>query len=109
MEKKMDFVDSKSSKKPEKTQVPYNYETILRDVDLPIDTSTMDKLISQLHYGVFLNQKRKKYWVDKNNKNCFMLFARDLSITWAENDHHWHWFSQKETSTRGVDSRSIAK
>ncbi|TYH68393.1 hypothetical protein ES332_D06G255700v1 [Gossypium tomentosum] len=101
-EKKTDFVDSRSSKTPEKTQVPYNYETILRDVDSRIDTSTMDKLISQLHYGVFLNQKRKKYWVDKNNKNCFMLFARDLSITWAENDRHWRWFYQKETSTSDV-------
>ncbi|KAA3478479.1 phloem protein 2-like a1 [Gossypium australe] len=83
-EKKTSFVYSISSKKPEKTQIPYNYETILRDVDSPINTSTMFNLLSQLHYGVFLNQKRKRYWVDKNNKNCFMLFARDFVIAWAE-------------------------
>ncbi|KAH1055037.1 hypothetical protein J1N35_033102 [Gossypium stocksii] len=107
--KKTSFVYSISSKKPEKTQGPYNYETILRDVDSPIDTSTMYKLISQLHYGVFLNQNRKKYWVDKNNKNCFMLFARDLSIAWAETSRHWHWFYQKEISTRSLLVRTVRK
>ncbi|KAK8503342.1 hypothetical protein V6N13_016647 [Hibiscus sabdariffa] len=92
-------VDSKPSKKTEKIQLPYNYEAILNDADSPVDMSAMDKLLSQLHSGVFLNQKRKKYWVDKNNKNCFMLFARDLSITWAENNLHWHWTYQKELTS----------
>ncbi|KAE8709068.1 Protein PHLOEM PROTEIN 2-LIKE A1 [Hibiscus syriacus] len=59
----------------------------------------MDKVLPQLHSGVFLNQKRKKYWVDKNNKNCLMLFARDLSITWAEDNRFWHWSHQTESAS----------
>ncbi|XWS16036.1 hypothetical protein CRYUN_Cryun34aG0051600 [Craigia yunnanensis] len=97
-----ELVDAKSRamEKTEKIQLPHNYEAILKYSDSPVDLSSMDKLLSQLHAGVFLNQKRKKYWVDKKlNKNSFMLFARDLSITWAENDRYWHWSYQKETTS----------
>ncbi|XVF87085.1 hypothetical protein PTKIN_Ptkin18bG0092100 [Pterospermum kingtungense] len=79
--------------------LPHNCEAILKDADSPVDMSSMDNLLSQLYSGVFLNQKRKKYWVDKKlNKNCFMLFARDLSITWGEDQRYWRWSYQKETS-----------
>ncbi|XP_021294754.1 lectin-like [Herrania umbratica] len=81
-------------------QLPQNYKAILKDADSPVESSSMDKLLSQLHAGVYLNQKRKKYWVDKkSNKNCFMLFARDLSITWAEDHRYWHWTNQKEINS----------
>ncbi|XVF87047.1 hypothetical protein PTKIN_Ptkin18bG0089300 [Pterospermum kingtungense] len=84
--------------------LPHNCEAILKDADSPMDMSSMDKLLSQLYSGVFLNQKRKKYWVDKKlNKNCFMLFARDLSITWGEDQRYWHWSYQKETSDVSID------
>ncbi|XP_022715456.1 protein PHLOEM PROTEIN 2-LIKE A1-like [Durio zibethinus] len=104
MEKTADseLVDAKS-RAMEKIQLPHNYEFILKDADSPVDISSIDKLFSQLHAGVFLNQKRKKYWVDKkSNKNCFMLFARNLSITWAEDYRYWHWSHQKETTTSDV-------
>ncbi|KAK6268413.1 hypothetical protein QUC31_012573 [Theobroma cacao] len=98
-----ELVDAKA-KAMEKTeaiiQLPQNYKAILRDADSPVESSSVDKLLSQLHAGVYLNQKRKKYWVDKkSNKNCFMLFARDLSITWAEDYRYWHWSNQKETNS----------
>nr|DAD43885.1 TPA_asm: hypothetical protein HUJ06_002115 [Nelumbo nucifera] len=71
---------------------PHNYEAIIKDADCPVNRSSIEKLLEQLYSGVFLNQKRKKYWVQKNSgHNCFMLFARDLSITWGENKGYWHW------------------
>ncbi|XP_057510722.1 protein PHLOEM PROTEIN 2-LIKE A1-like [Actinidia eriantha] len=85
-------------------KLPHNYEAIIKDADSPIDNSSTDKLYDQLQAGVFLNQKRKKYWVErKSNSNCFMLFARDLSITWAENNQYWHWPYLKETSDVSID------
>ncbi|KAK6267529.1 hypothetical protein QUC31_011689 [Theobroma cacao] len=60
----------------------------------------MDKLLSQPHAEVYLNQNRMKYWVNKKlNKYCFMLFARDLSISWVEEHRYWRWSYQKETNS----------
>ncbi|XP_021298093.1 uncharacterized protein LOC110427047 isoform X2 [Herrania umbratica] len=72
----------------------------LKDADSPTESSSMDKLLSQPHAEVYLNQNRMKYWVDKKvNKYCFMLFARDLSITWAEEHRYWRWSYQRETNS----------
>jgi len=30
------------------------------------------------------------------NTNCFMLYARALSITWGETPEYWIWVQQKE-------------
>ncbi|GAV64363.1 PP2 domain-containing protein [Cephalotus follicularis] len=91
----------KSVEKTAEVKLPHNYEAIIKDADSPIDK---EKLYDQLCAGVFLNQNRKKYWVEKKfNKNCFMLFARDLLITWSENNRFWHWCSLKESSDVVVD------
>ncbi|KAM7530249.1 hypothetical protein LguiB_033659 [Lonicera macranthoides] len=87
----------------EKVALPHNYEAILKDADSPIDKSSPEKIYEQLYGGVFLNQKKKKYWVDKKTrKNCFMLFARELSIAWGNDDRYWTWSQLKETSTSDV-------
>ncbi|KAK2975492.1 hypothetical protein RJ640_005801 [Escallonia rubra] len=87
-----DTVERKSPKKP------HNCEAILKDADIPIDRSSVEKLLDQLYAGVFLNKKRKKYWVERtSDHNCFMLFARDLAITWAAHELYWRWPSFKET------------
>lgn len=39
----------------------------------------------------------QKYWIDRNMKNCFMLYAKDLSITWGEDGTYWHWPIIKES------------
>ncbi|TKY45306.1 PHLOEM PROTEIN 2 A1 [Spatholobus suberectus] len=91
---------SMSPVKPLKGLIPHNYELILKDADSPVDkSSSWGKLLDQLYAGVFLDHKTKKYWVEKrSNSNCFMLYARALSITWAENPHYWKWVQQKEAS-----------
>ncbi|XP_060192644.1 lectin-like [Lycium barbarum] len=93
---------TETNKTTEATKVlrfPHNYEEILKEADSSVDRSSIDKLYDQLHAGVFLNQKRKKYWVDKkSNGNCFMLYARDLLITWAEDNRYWRWPLVQESS-----------
>uniref|UniRef100_A0A6N2MJS1 Uncharacterized protein n=1 Tax=Salix viminalis TaxID=40686 RepID=A0A6N2MJS1_SALVM len=86
------------AKTVKEVKLPHNCESILRDADSPVDRSSVDKLYDQLSTGVFLNQKRKKYWVEKKfYSNCFMLFAKDLSITWGGDTRYWKWRSLCET------------
>ncbi|QCD82873.1 Phloem protein 2-like [Vigna unguiculata] len=70
-------------------QIPHNYEHILKDADSPLaNSSNWGNLLDQLYAG--------KYWVEKkSNSNCFVLYARALSITWAENQNYWKWEQQK--------------
>nr|VDD48969.1 unnamed protein product [Brassica oleracea] len=82
-----------------KPKPPHNYEAILKysDSALPPDaTSSLDKLYPQLFDGVFLKDKKQKYWIEgKAKKNCFMLYARDLAISLAEfqTNNNWSWFT----------------
>lgn len=49
--------------------------------------------------GVYLAGKTKKYWVDEKTRcNCFVLFARALSITWGDDPRYWIWHPVRETS-----------
>ncbi|CAL5213056.1 unnamed protein product [Lathyrus oleraceus] len=76
---------------------PHNFERILMDADSPVDISSKEKLFDELHDGVYLHDKTQLYWVDKKtNANCFVLFARTLSITWAENPIYWKWIPQND-------------
>lgn len=40
----------------------------------------------------------QKYWVDEKTRcNCFLLFARALSITWGDDPRYWIWRPVRET------------
>ncbi|KAL5731480.1 hypothetical protein ACHQM5_004204 [Ranunculus cassubicifolius] len=94
---------SHSAEVKEVAKLPYNYENIIKDADSPINIPSTEKLYDHLYSGVFLNQNKKKYWVDKETgHNCFMLYARDLSITWAEENRYWNWSFLSETSDLAV-------
>lgn len=65
----------------------------------PHDLTVSDSppIPDQLSAGFFLNNRTMKHWVEKESKKkCFMLYARGLSITWAENDSYWQWVTQKD-------------
>lgn len=90
-------------------KLPHNCEAIVKDADTPLDKLSMDELYDQLYAGVFLNQTRKKYWIEnKSDKNCFMVFARDLSITWADDDRYWNWTSVMDKSGMMVDMAELS-
>lgn len=90
-----------------KTHLPHNYHEIVKDVDDEIvDSSSLDVLYEHLSAGVFLNQRKKKYWI-QGKTNCFMLYARDLSITWAGDTSYWSWPTLKETRDVIVDAAEL--
>nr|POE96577.1 protein phloem protein 2-like a1 [Quercus suber] len=95
----------------EETRPPLTFLSIFKDAKIPIDTSDPGKLCKILSEGVFLEnyagvplQKGKplepnsiKYFVDKENKNCFMLFARILSVIWGAHEEYWGWNMEKDS------------
>ncbi|KAK9226985.1 hypothetical protein WN943_012033 [Citrus x changshan-huyou] len=91
-------------------KLPHMYEAIVKDADSPIDKSSVDKLYDQLYCGVFLNQKSKRYWVEKKSGcNSFMLFSRALLITWAEDNRFWIWTPVKESSDDIMDVAELVQ
>ncbi|XP_010536531.1 PREDICTED: protein PHLOEM PROTEIN 2-LIKE A1-like [Tarenaya hassleriana] len=89
-------------------KLPHNCDSILKNADTPLDR---DKL-QRLRDGVFLKNKKQKYWIDGgSNSNCFMVYARDLAITWSENASYWSWFTVKEapneTLVDAVELRNV--
>ncbi|GMP49572.1 hypothetical protein CsSME_00016510 [Camellia sinensis var. sinensis] len=78
------------------TRPPLNFLAILKDANISIDTSSPDKLCEQLYTG--------KYFVNKkSNKNCFVLFSRELNICWNDNPQYWRWTTLKETSGEEIE------
>nr|CAD1819087.1 unnamed protein product [Ananas comosus var. bracteatus] len=88
---------------PEPTKAsPHKFAIITNEADSSIN------LEERMYTGIFLKRKRRKYWVEKDtNYNCFMLFARDLSITWSEDPKYWCWLTQKETSGEEIEVASL--
>lgn len=94
-----DSVKGKKLKTKRGTKPPLNFLAILNDAKKiqMIDASSPDELCDKLYAGVFLEANKLKYYVDKKlNKNCFVMFARKLSISW-ENSIHWKWNKEKDT------------
>ncbi|GMP49544.1 hypothetical protein CsSME_00016489 [Camellia sinensis var. sinensis] len=86
------------------TRPPLNFLAILKDANISIDMSSPDKLCEQLYSGVYLKPNKLKYFVDKkSNKNCFVLFARDLNICWNDNPQYWRWTTLKEASGEEIE------
>ncbi|XP_039168784.1 uncharacterized protein LOC120286135 [Eucalyptus grandis] len=70
---------------------PHEHQSILGTTDVP------PPIHDQLSAGVFLSNRTMKHWVEKESKkNCFMIYARGLSITWAKNNSYWQWLTQKD-------------
>ncbi|KAL5545318.1 hypothetical protein UlMin_009102 [Ulmus minor] len=99
----------KAAEKIPAVKLRYSFEAIIKEADIPLDKSSFVKLQSQLQAGIFLNQRRKKYWVDGMSNNCFMIYARDLTIHWIEDGRFWKWVQLKETSDELIDTAELLR
>ncbi|KAJ3670212.1 hypothetical protein LUZ60_010536 [Juncus effusus] len=90
----------------ENVKNPHKFDEIVKKAD----NSTLSDLNpkEQVRTGIFLDQKKKKYWVDEKGHNCFMLFARDLSIIWGEDERYFRWISENESDTQ-VEAAELKK
>ncbi|KAF7841428.1 protein PHLOEM PROTEIN 2-LIKE A1-like [Senna tora] len=100
-------------------------QDILKNADSPIDKSSEHKIYDQLYSGIFLHHKTQacksffllisipelnKYWMNKkSNSNCFMFYARALSISWADNEKYWRWVSLEESNGTMIEVAELER
>ncbi|KAK9156289.1 hypothetical protein Sjap_003769 [Stephania japonica] len=76
---------------------PYNYLNIIKESD---SNASPDDQLNHIATGIYLDHKKKMYWVDeKTGCNCFLLFARSLSITWGNDSRYWNWPYMEDTKS----------
>ncbi|KAF7130752.1 hypothetical protein RHSIM_Rhsim10G0143400 [Rhododendron simsii] len=92
------------------TRPPLSFLAIFNEHSIALDTSCPDQLCQQLYDGVFLKPNKLKYFVDeKSNKNCFVLFARELTVVHGDNPEYWTWMEDKETSGKDIEVAELLK
>ncbi|KAM1485614.1 hypothetical protein TB1_036452 [Malus domestica] len=83
---------------------PHQYQEIMDNLIKPKDRPAPDKLLSEHQYTDYFDaEKKKSYWVDEDGKNCFMLYAKDLTIIWSGDRRYWRWSPLKVTRDASVD------
>ncbi|KAF3947923.1 hypothetical protein ACB098_07G034700 [Castanea mollissima] len=92
------------------TKPPLNFLAILKDANITIHASSPDELCNQLYKGVFIEPKLLMYYVEKMlNKNCFIVFARKLHITWIENSSYWKWTKEEDICEEYSEDIEVAE
>ncbi|KAL3376021.1 hypothetical protein AABB24_002792 [Solanum stoloniferum] len=77
--------------------LPHRCSEILKDASMDVHTYCKDKLYDILYQGIVFSDGKTKYWVDKETgKNCFVLFAKNLTIIDQMDHRKWTWQRSKE-------------
>ncbi|KAL2469127.1 F-box protein PP2-B15 [Forsythia ovata] len=72
--------------------LPNDYRDIISTLVSPIEFSSKKDLFFKLSTPLLIDGGNKTFAIDKyTNKKCYMLSARELSITWASNPLCWSW------------------
>lgn len=84
--------------------------TIVRKATKADSSISVEELCNRIYGGVLMNDNKLKFWVDEVlEKNCFLLPAKELSITWIEDARYWGWIDQKEKCYCGEVDVPVAK
>uniref|UniRef100_M1C9B8 Protein PHLOEM PROTEIN 2-LIKE A1 n=1 Tax=Solanum tuberosum TaxID=4113 RepID=M1C9B8_SOLTU len=87
--------------------LPHRCSEILKDASMDVHTYCKDKLYDILYQGIVFSDGKTKYWVDKETgKNCFMLFAKNLTIIDQMDHRKWTWQRSKEHRKPGSASNA---
>eukprot|EP01018_Ginkgo_biloba_P015593 Gb_16253 [translate_table: standard] len=79
--------------------LPSQYHHLLARAPSPPQFSSKKELYFRLCHPLSIDNGAKKFWLERpTGKICFMLSARDLAITWGNDDRYWHWISQRDSS-----------
>ncbi|KAL9175124.1 hypothetical protein ABFS82_02G095300 [Erythranthe guttata] len=73
--------------------LPLDYSDIISNSVSPFFFSSKKDLYAKLSSTpLLIDGGQKTFLLDKHtNKRCYMLSARELSITWSTNSPYWHW------------------
>ncbi|XP_074302754.1 putative disease resistance protein At1g59780 [Silene latifolia] len=84
--------------------LPHHCREIIKHSDSPIPLSSVQHICEQLALGIFLNDRKQKYWIKKHDgsyKNCFMVYATDLTTRWYSNGHRYDYSCRKAAACYG--------
>lgn len=72
--------------------LPFDYREIIERFVLPIAFSSKKDLFLKLFKPLLIDGGSKSFSIDRRtSKKCYMLSARELSITWSTNPLYWCW------------------
>jgi len=79
--------------------LPIQYPHLRARFDSPLEISSKKELYFALCHPNWIDGQTKKFWIERaTGKLCYMLSARNLDITWGDDDRYWNWISQDESS-----------
>jgi len=83
--------------------LPNQYPYLLARLDSPLEINSKKELYFALCHPNWIDGRTKKFWIEQaTGKLCFMLSARNLNITWGDDDRYWHWVSKDESSLKEI-------
>uniref|UniRef100_A0A5B7BZE7 F-box domain-containing protein n=1 Tax=Davidia involucrata TaxID=16924 RepID=A0A5B7BZE7_DAVIN len=72
--------------------LPSDYREILSRLATPVMFTSKKELFQRLCNPLLVDGGKKTFSLDKlTSKKCYMLSAKELSITWASNSLYWCW------------------
>ncbi|XP_058103430.1 uncharacterized protein LOC131246999 [Magnolia sinica] len=72
--------------------LPSDYSDILSRSVSPVHFSSKKDLYFSLCKPILIDDGKKSFWLEKSSgKKCYMVSARDLSISWGDDDRYWRW------------------
>ncbi|KAA8545201.1 hypothetical protein F0562_019910 [Nyssa sinensis] len=72
--------------------LPSDYQEILPRLAAPVIFSSKKELFRKLCNPILIDGGKKTFSLDRlTSKKCYMISAKELSITWANNSLYWCW------------------
>ncbi|KAL7235282.1 hypothetical protein ACSBR1_018725 [Camellia fascicularis] len=72
--------------------LPSDYWEILSRLVSPVVFRSTKELFHRLCSQLLIDGGKKAFWLERiGSKKCYMLSARELSITWSTNSLYWCW------------------
>jgi len=78
--------------------LPQQCYQILPRAVIPVAFSSKRELYFHLCDSILIDKGTKIFWLDQSTtKMGYMLSARELHISWGENQRYWHWGSRNDS------------
>ncbi|XP_058103431.1 putative F-box protein PP2-B12 [Magnolia sinica] len=79
--------------------LPSDYSDILSRSVSPLHFSSKKDLYFRLCQPLLIDDGKKSFWLEKSSgKKCYMVSARDLSISWGDDGRYWRWLTASTRS-----------
>ncbi|KAH6809121.1 hypothetical protein C2S51_026904 [Perilla frutescens var. frutescens] len=84
-------------------------EIVSRSVSPVVYTTNKELYLTLCHYPILLDAGKLSFFLEKGSgKKCYMVGARELTISWGDNEYHWDWPSHPNSRfSKVAELRSV--